>query len=164
MPVKKCKLCGKNIKPRPYANNVKFCSIKCRHKQEYINRGGKEAQRAYLDKIRENDGKPKIKCLICGKSYRQVGSHIFNSHGITAREYREAYGFDVKRGQLPDDYRELKAEQAIECGGVKNLKQGKKFWFKKGDPRVGRYTRSKQTLERLKNNGKNRFIKVCVAS
>jgi hypothetical protein len=51
---------------------------------------------------------------------------------------------------LPKDYRELKAELAFERGGVKNLKIGKKFWFKKGSKTAGRYKRSSETLKRLK--------------
>lgn len=162
----KCLTCGGVVPPK--INNVGgnkklYCSTLCRNKAYYKKKGGAEAQREYIDKIRQKDNRGKIKCEICGKYYRQVGSHVWGTHRITAREYREAYGFDVKRGQLPEDYRKLKAEQAIECGGVKNLKLGKKFWFKKGDPRVGRYTRSKQTLERLKHNGKNRFVKIQTA-
>ena len=132
-------------------NNQQYCNKKCRNKRTYLKRGGAEAQRAYLDKRRALDTREKIQCLVCGKYYRQVGSHIVQIHGITAREYREEYGFDVKKGQLPEDYRELKAEQAVERGGAKNLLHGKKFWFKKGQKGVGVYKRSKQTMERLKN-------------
>jgi len=152
---KLCAFCKKPILAKPNAHNVKFCSVKCRNKALYIRKGGAEFQRNYYREIREHDGKPKIKCEICGKWFRQVGSHIVQMHGTTAREYRKAYGFDVKRGQLPEDFRELKAEQAIECGGVKNLKAGKQFWFKKGQKGIGIYKRSKQTMERLKNLWKN---------
>ena len=131
-------------------NNQQYCNKKCRNKRTYLKRGGAEAQRAYLDKRRALDTREKIQCLICGKWYRQVGTHIVLMHGITAREYREEYGFDIKRGQLPKDLRELKGGQVFENKTVENLKQGKKFWFKKGQKGVGVYKRSKQTMERLK--------------
>jgi len=93
-----------------------------------------------------------IQCQICGKWFRQVGSHIFMTHGITAREYREAYGFDVKKGQLPADYKELKHDQAIENGMDTRLqKAGIKTRFKKGQKGLGLYHRSPQTMTRLKN-------------
>jgi hypothetical protein len=152
----KCIFCGKEFENKKNAHNVKYCSIVCRNKEYYKRSGGADAQREYLEKYRLKDSRPKIKCQICGKFFRQVGSHIVQRHGITAREYREEYGFDVKKGQLPEDYRKLKAEQAVECGGIKNLKSGKKFWFKKGQKGIGKYRRSKQTMDRLKQQS---FIK-----
>ena len=93
-----------------------------------------------------------IQCQICKKWFRQVGSHIFMTHGITAREYREAYGFDVRRGQLPEDYKELKHNQAIENGmDVRLQKTGVKMRFKKGQKGLGLYNRSPQTMAKLKN-------------
>jgi hypothetical protein len=80
-----------------------------------------------------------------------VGSHINQVHKIKAREYRKMFGFDVKKGQLPPKLKELKSRLAIERGGYKNLKAGKKFWFKKKQKNVGVYTRSEQTLERLRS-------------
>ena len=59
--MKKCQHCGNPFEPKLQARNQKFCSVTCRHKKEYIARGGAEAQRKYLDRIRENDGKPKNK-------------------------------------------------------------------------------------------------------
>jgi len=92
----------------------------------------------------------KIECLICGKYYRQVGSHIFGTHKMTARQYREDFELEVKKGILPDDLQKLYAEQALENGTWKNLKVGKKFWFKKGQKGIGVYQRSPITIERLK--------------
>jgi predicted rRNA methylase YqxC with S4 and FtsJ domains len=74
---------------------------------------------------------------------------------MPARDYREMVGFDVKRGQLPDDLRQLKSEQVFENKTVKNLKAGKKFWYKKGQPGCGVYRRSAQTMERLHKGTKN---------
>jgi len=62
-------------------------------------------------------------------------------------------GLDVKRGIVPKWYRELKGEEALDNGTWENLKEGKKFWFVKGDERAGRYERSPQTIERLHEQG-----------
>lgn len=148
----KCAECGKDFTPKPKAHNIKYCSQLCRNRVYYRNRGGAEAQRDYIYKRKQADGRDKIQCQICKKWYRQVGSHIVLMHKITAREYREAYGFDVKRGQLPEDYRRLKADQSVECGGVRNLKRGAPYRFVPGDKRAGKYKRSLETLARLKGN------------
>ena len=154
--MKKCLQCGKKITPKKGNGGMakRYCNITCRNRAIYKRRGGAQAQRDYLDKRAELDPREKIKCFICFRRFRQVGSHIFLIHKMTAREYRTAYGFDVKKGQLPPDYRKSKAEQAINCGGAKNLKLGKKFWFKKGQKGVGIYKRSQETQIRLTAQGK----------
>ena len=151
-----CLECHKKIPPQLKAggNAKKYCNITCRNKAVYKRRGGAQAQRDYLDKRAALDPRAKITCFICFRRFRQVGTHIVQIHSITAREYRKECGFDVKKGQLPPDYRESKAKQAIDCGGVKNLKAGKKFLFKKGQKGVGKYTRSQETQIRLKIQGK----------
>ena len=95
--------------------------------------------------------KNKIQCKICGKWYIQVGSHIFQKHKMTAKQYRKEYGFDVKKGQLPENYRKLKSNYVFENGTVNNLKAGEKYKFKKGQKGCGIYNRSQETMERLKN-------------
>jgi len=101
-------------------------------------------------KLLEQYGKKNlIQCKVCGKWFRQVGTHVVQAHGYsTAREYRKDFGFDLKRGQLPEDYRKLKRSLVFKTKTVNNLKKGIKFLFKKGE--IRNYQRSKQTLERLR--------------
>jgi len=107
-----------------------------------------EWQRNRHDARRTGEGL--IECQICGKRYYQVGSHVVQTHGYnSAREYREVFGFDVKRGQLEENLRKVKSKQVFDNGTYKNLKKGKVYWFKKGDRTAGRYTRSYETLARL---------------
>lgn len=110
--------------------------------------------RRKADAIASKPAKNKIQCLVCKRWYRQVGSHVWQRHKMLAREYRQEYGFDVKRGQLPPDLRKLKADYVFENGTVRNLKKGKKFWWKKGQKGLGIYIRSPQTLERIRNLNK----------
>lgn len=148
----KCGYCGKTIIIKSPNNNQKFCCKSCQRKNDYYTKNLNDKRKDYKQTglIRKYGKQNLVQCKVCGKWFRQVGSHITLTHGLTAREYREEFGFDVKRGQLPKDYRELKAELAFERGGVKNLKIGKKFWFKKGSKTAGRYKRSSETLKRLK--------------
>jgi len=147
---KNCKICGKQL---PNCRFRTFCSKKCRNKSYYIKNEKKNAEwtRRRDDKIASIPAKNKLQCQVCGKWYRKVGSHVWQKHKMSAREYREAYGFDVKKGQLPDDLKKLKADYAKENETMNNvIEGGKKYRFKKGQKGVGIYKRSQQTLERLK--------------
>ncbi len=94
-----------------------------------------------------------VQCLICGKKFIQVGSHIVQAHQMTAREYRQEYGLDVKKGLIKGEYRERKSQSAYDNGMDKKLTEwGAKTRFKEGQKIY--YQRSEQTLERLKLLGK----------
>jgi hypothetical protein len=125
----------------------KYCSADCR-------------QREHWQENLDREGLDRIPCLDCGLYFRQIGSHVVQVHGYsTAREYREEHGLDVKKGILPDDLKELYGTQALENGTVNNLKKGQKFWFKKNDPKAGKYERSLETMQRLKILNKYRKAK-----
>ena len=141
---KKCKICNKPLIKRQRT----YCSKSCRYK--VYNKKYAKARNEWTRNKRGKYADNKIECLVCGKYYRQVGTHIVQMHDMTAREYREYFELEVKKGILPDDLRKLYGEQALENGTYKNLKIGKKFWFKKGQKGVGIYQRSPITIERLK--------------
>jgi len=149
---KKCLRCGAEVeRGGAKANNKKYCSDTCRD-TAYTERNREKHnawQRARWQRKAKGE---KIQCLICGEEHRQVGSHIVQRHKMTAREYREKYGFDVKRGQLPKDLRKKKADYVFENNTVENLKAGKKYYFKKAQKGIGKYKRSEQTEKRLKEH------------
>jgi hypothetical protein len=91
----------------------------------------------------------KLQCLLCKGWYVQVCSHVYQVHGMTAREYKEYFDLEVKRGLIPEDYRQIKKEAFWNNPTLKNLEEGKKFWYKKGQEGVGKYKRSHVTMERL---------------
>ena len=101
----------------------------------------------------KKEGKPSytiddmIKCLICDKLFVFVGSHIRQKHKITMLEYKLQFGLDTKKGKTKGQFKKLKNKTNK---GIKNLEVGKKYWFVKNDPKAGRYTRSKETLKRLR--------------
>lgn len=137
---KTCKICGQPITENRYRT---YCSAKCRNQRNY--KKYYIYQQEWSRNKRGGYSPNKKKCIICGKWYRQVGSHITQRHGMTAREYRELYNLPVKRGILPPDLRELKGEQAKENGTYNNLKAGKKYRYKKGDERAKTKTFYKST-------------------
>jgi len=146
----KCIVCGKPLGYR----KIRFCNDT--HRRYFWNRRPDRMEKMREWQIIYNNRKAtyspdKIQCLLCGLWYRQVGTHIWQRHKMSGREYREYFDLEVKRGILPPDLRELKAEYVKENGTIENLKTGKKYWFVKGDKRAGRYKRSHITMERLHN-------------
>lgn len=147
--MKLCPICKKEIVPTsPRANNKKFYSKECRESTYKEYRA--YWQRARQEKIAQTSGKNKLQCLICKRYYRRVGKHIWNTHEITAREYRVMQHMEVKRGMTTQQDRENLREHVFSNGTVDNLKKGKKNWFVKGDKRAGRYTRSPIAIEKIK--------------
>jgi len=147
-----CKNCGEyfTFNSKQGGQNQKYCSVKCR--EQFHNRKYEKANREWQRKHWGRYEPGRIQCKICGLWYVQVGSHVVQRHGITARQYRELMDMDVKRGTVPDWYREMKGEQAIENGSWKNLlKAGKKYRFKKGDPRLQKYGRGRGYKPTLDN-------------
>lgn len=144
-----CKICGAKITKKRFRI---YCSPRCMHRfhnQKHYQQQ-KEWQKKNRQKLLLSSGKDLVQCLICGKWFIQVGSHIAQTHGITCREYRELFRLEVKRGVVPPWFRKLKGDIALANKTFKNLEAGKKWWFKKGDRSIGRYERSPITLERLK--------------
>ena len=126
-----CLICGGSLPTPRYRT---YCSPQCRGRRNYIKY--KESSQEWARKRRGAYRADKLKCGVCGMWYVQVGSHIVQIHGMTAREYREEFNLPVKRGILKTEQRKFYGEQAVENGTIKNLKKGKRFWFKKGDKRA----------------------------
>lgn len=148
---KTCKVCG--VPLDPLKRQRTFCSKRCRDKNYSIKYKEYRAafQLARYDRAASIPSKNKIQCMICGRWYTQICSHVLQRHSMTGREYKEFVGKDVKRGLIPEWYREKKRDKNLETKDIawENLKKGKKYWFLPGDPRAGNYKRSKETMERL---------------
>ncbi len=145
-----CKMCGGKL---PNARFRTFCSTKCRNKSNNIKQAEYNAkwQKKRRDKIASKPSKSKCQCLVCGKWYIQVCSHVQAIHKMTGREYREKFELEVKKGVVPKWYKKKKGKIALQNKTFKNLKAGEKYRFKKGQEGVGVYQRSPITLARLKN-------------
>lgn len=145
-----CKECGGKITSKRFRT---FCSPSCRNKfnNKKYQKQHAEWQRKRNARIASVPSDKKVQCLICKRWYVQVCSHVIQAHGVTAREYRENFDLEVKRGIVPKWYREMKGEQAIENETYKNLEAGAKYRFKKGQKGVGVYKRSPITIERVRN-------------
>lgn len=106
----------------------------------------------YQLKTKNLPHKNKLKCRICGRVFRHLGSHLWHRHGVLAKEYKEEYGLPFREALISTDIYEKKRNK-FELDREKYLKNllrgGKKHQFKKGNSGVRRVS----ALER------QRFIK-----
>jgi hypothetical protein len=146
-----CKICGW---PLTKKRSRTFCSTQCRTK--YHNKKHYKDQLAWMAKKRAEKKPGKIQCVICGGWYVQICSHTVQKHGLTGREYRRLIGKDVKKGFIPEWFRQIKSQQNYNnFDTIKhNLIKGSKNWYKPGDKRAGKYERSPETMDRLKKLNK----------
>lgn len=143
-----CKMCPNKLGYRQRT----FCSPTCRNKNNYQKRKAYQAkyQRERVDRLASEPSDKKCQCLICGRWYVQLGTHVVQRHNMTAREYREYFDLEVKRGLTPEWFHKLKGDIAIENNTYKNIiETGKKYRFKKDSKIAGKYKRSHITLQKL---------------
>jgi hypothetical protein len=74
-----------------------------------------------------------LRCLICKKQFKHLGSHIWHKHKILAKEYKEEFELPYNWGLISDEIKEKKSEKAKWLKTwIKNFKDSKKYQFKKG--------------------------------
>ena len=95
----------------------------------------------------------RLKCLICGKMFLHLGSHIWHKHKILAKEYKMEFGLDINHALIAPSVK-LKKQIAFEEDREKYLKNlikcGKKYQFKKGEQRRDYF--SDESLEKANKN------------
>ena len=95
-----------------------------------------------------------MKCEICGKDYKHLGSHIWHGHKIKAREYKMEFGLDLSFALIDDEIK-LKKQDAFNANRelyLKNLRaSGNKYQFKKGHAPNRTYF-SEQSMDRAYKN------------
>lgn len=126
-----CKICGKKITEERYRS---YCSKECRKK--FNNKKNYPRQKEWAKQRRGAEAPGKLQCLVCGKWYVQIGSHVKQTHHMTAHEYKEEYDLPLKRGVIPAWYKEVK-RSTITDDTIKNLlKVGRKTRYKNNDPKA----------------------------
>lgn len=143
-----CRQCQQEFTPKQHANNAVFCSVKCRHKNEYA-----RSWKAWQEKKRYDDAQipddNKLQCPYCHWWYTQICWHAYQKHGISARQFKDDCWRDVKRWMVPLSYREKKKEIAVSNGTLIDPSRGIPYRFSIGDT-VWKYKRSEETIQRLK--------------
>lgn len=81
-----------------------------------------------IEDVREYISGDKIICLLCGKSYRRIGTHLQSIHGISCDEYRERYNIPWTYGLICQESSLLYSQNTkkrFENGWEGDLKIGK---------------------------------------
>jgi len=155
--MKQCLHCSTPIHNKPHANNVKYCSASCREKHytELHPFESRDYQRLRSNKHHLKQFRGATQCIICNLWFRAPCHHAWQIHEVNEAEYKRLAGIDHKKGIIPSELKEIKAEHVRTNGTILNLKKGKPTRYVKGDKKAGRYKRSPQTMERLKLLGRN---------
>lgn len=135
-----CKQCIQPIDKESNPRRRSFCSKECRdihtNKRRYHN-GGKEKSQAYQQRKASVPSADKKKCALCGRWYRRVAFHVFQTHHLTAREYKQHIDAPLSKGILTDEKRALLRSHALYYQMDKQLQQaGKNTRYTKNDPRT----------------------------
>lgn len=132
---------------------IKFYSLNINNFIQYIMAYGKIEY--------DDEGKPI--CEICGESFKRVTAHARQKHSVSAREYKQMFGLDLRKGICSRESRELSRERLFENYDVsvkRNLlKKGSKSRFKVGSKGRTKDQISEQTLLRLKEGLNNPKMK-----
>lgn len=112
----------------------------------------------------EHDAEGKPICHICGKSFHKLLAHVWQKHGMTAKEYKETFGLNTTCGIISDKTKkklQRSVKKHYELVVIKNLIEGgKKTRFKKGSKGRTKDKLSEQERLRLKNLNKRKNIRV----
>lgn len=101
-----------------------------------------------------DEGLPK--CEICGKHFNRATSHVRQIHGLSSKEYKLQFGFDLIKGICSRESSErtrVKTMSNYDKVIAQNLiSNGFNTRFKLGSKGRTREKVSEQTLRRLKEN------------
>lgn len=108
----------------------------------------------------------KIQCKICGMKYKHLGSHLWHTHKILARDYKERFGLPYNYSLISETVKEKKHDHWEENKDkyIKNLtKVGSKYQFKKGRTGQRRISQKEREtiLKRILEVNKNRKPEQC---
>lgn len=96
-----------------------------------------------------------LTCLYCGKKCQHLGSHLWHSHKVRAREYKKEFGLDYNQSLISQAIYEKKSQHWRDNKEkyLKHFEKLKQYQFKKGEDNHKTYY-SRQTKEMLKENSK----------
>lgn len=94
-----------------------------------------------------------VKCEICGQFFKRPLTHVRQKHFLEEREYKQQFGFDLKKGICSKESSQLSREKVFDNYDkmIKNLSKGEKYRFKKGSNGRTKDKVSAQTKKRLKD-------------
>ena len=67
-----------------------------------------------------------IACLVCGKSFKTLKRHLNNAHGMTPKQYREAFGLDKDYPLVAPNLSQQRAKVAKDRGLGERLAEARR--------------------------------------
>lgn len=141
-----CIHCGKQMTDwdvRKYKNVCQAC-------HNYFKNGGTVSPLPPHGQVMK-DGRGYVICHICGRSYRRLGSHVKESHGMSIAEYKAEFGLCANARTTEDNYHAVMVKHALDnnmdeqlnrTGFATRIKNGQK------DKRLGKEVRLQERLDR----------------
>ena len=88
-----------------------------------------------------------LKCKICGRYYRHLGSHLWHGHRILSKEYKEQFELPYNMALITDEIKEKKRRKAYlwQKTWKKNFKNSKKYQI--GKPQSGIHSGTHRTSQ-----------------
>ena len=83
-------------------------------------KGRKIKSKAELEKYLSGES---IQCLICGDYFSSVGAHVFNKHGVTAKDYKSEFGIPQKTGIVVKSLKKTLRDNWSKVAGMDKRKQ-----------------------------------------
>lgn len=139
-----CDKCGKHIPGKIYPGNT------CQACYHYFLRGGIVHPLPAPGTV-ETDDRGFVICHICGRSYKRLGSHAKESHGLTIHEYKLAFGLCENARTTEAGYSDTMRELAYKYDMPEQLRTtGRGTRIKPGetDKRKGKQTRLQESLQK----------------
>lgn len=83
-------------------------------------KGAKITSKKELDEYLSGDS---IQCLICGDYFTHVSTHVFNKHGVTAKDYKTEFGIPQKTGIITKALKKTLSDNWSQVVGMDKRKQ-----------------------------------------
>ena len=114
-PPKPCGFCGQPL-PEVRHPQARFCNPICRERKRWERAEG-------------------VACLVCGKKYKRVGSHVVQVHGYgSSADYRWEFGLAQSETRM-DDYAQTMSKK-FKPDRSSVVEAGKHTRFKPNDERI----------------------------
>jgi len=101
-----------------------------------------------------------VKCELCGQFFKRPLTHVRQKHFLEEREYKQQFGFDLKKGICSKESSRLSREKIFDNYDKmkRNLSKGEKYRFEKGSKGRTKDQVSAQTKKRLKDRLKEPYM------
>lgn len=145
-----CSSCGKEM------SNTRYPGGMCQGCYNYFRRGGIVHQIPMPGEIRK-DADGLVICHICGRSFKRLGSHVKESHGMTIDSYKERYELCRSARTTEDEYSHTMHNYSYQYNMPQRLMEtGEATRIKPGETamRKGKAVRLQEILD--KRNRKNK--------